>query len=208
MKTLIFDLDGTLADSVELLIDVAHDVLDRPRASAEDLARLRKLPPLKIVRELHIPLWQVPKLVAQARRKMHARMHEVHPVGGMPEALQALHKQGHRMLIMSTNSEQNIRAFLRAYKLEPYFDGVYSGIGLFDKARALRKVIRRNKIDRAMCFYVGDEVRDIAAAKKVGVHGIAVGWGYQDPETLARYQPFALLHKPAELQTLFKPAEV
>jgi phosphoglycolate phosphatase len=203
MKTIIFDFDGTLGDSFEVGIEIAHNLTGIPPLGKKEMARLRRLPLLKVVRELGIPLRRLPRLVLQARQQLHARMHEIHPFDGMPASLAALHEQGYRLLIMSSNSEQNIRVFLRTNHIEQYFSSVYGNVGLFDKAAALRKVIRRNKIARGACFYVGDEVRDVAAAKKVGVSAVAVGWGYQDPKALAECQPFALARNPAELQAIF-----
>lgn len=204
MKTIIFDLDGTLADSFELALEIAHDLTGIPRLNEQEMARLRRLPVLKVVRELGIPLRRVPGLVLKARQRMHERMHEVHSFKGIPQVVAALHQQGHHLLVMSSNSEQNVRVFLRAHDLEQYVSGVYGGVGLFDKAGALRKVVRRNKIARDTCYYVGDEVRDVAAAKKVGVHAVAVGWGYQDADALAEQKPFALVQKPKDLKQLFE----
>lgn len=204
MKTIIFDMDGTLADSIELALDIAHEITDIPRLSDEELERIRSLPPTKIIRELRIPLRHLPRLATEWRHRMHERIDEVHPHRGVPSALRELHDQGYHMLVISSNSEQNIRSFLRANKLEHYFSGVYGNVGVFGKAAALRKAIRRNNINRESCFYVGDEVRDIMAAKKVGVPIIAVGWGYQNPAILQKYEPFALISKPSELAPLFR----
>ena len=206
MKTIIFDFDGTLADSFELALEVAHDLTGTQRLSGQEVARLRRLPIRKVVRELGIPLRRLPRLVLQGRQRMSERMHEVHPFDGINGVVAALYEQGHHLLVMSSNSEQNVRAFLRANDMEQYFSGVYGGIGLLDKAGAIKKVVRRNKINRDICYYVGDEMRDVEAAKKANVRAVAVGWGYQDPDVLAEHEPFALVQKPAELQKLFGAA--
>lgn len=199
MKTLIFDFDGTLADSFELVIDIVYDLTGIPRQNEAEVARLRKLPLLKAAREMKIPLSRAPGLLLRGRQMMHERIHEVHPFPGIPEVLQELHEAGYHMLVISSNSEQNVRTFLRANDLESYFDGVYGGASVISKAGALKRVMRRNRIDAANCYYVGDEVRDIVAATKAGIEPIAVTWGYQAPEALAEYHPYALINDPAEL---------
>lgn len=204
MKNIIFDFDGTLADSFEVALEVAHELTGIARLAPAEMTRLRRLPVLKILRELNIPARRLPRLVLQGRQRMSERMDEVHPFAGIPEALAALHKQGHQLLVISSNSERNVRTFLRTHTLEQYFGGVHGGVGLFDKAGALRKVLRRRKLAREACYYVGDEVRDIAAAQKAGIPIVAVGWGYQDPEALAARQPFALVQSPGDLPPLFK----
>jgi phosphoglycolate phosphatase len=203
MKTLIFDFDGTIADSFELVLEIAHDLTGAEMLNQVEIARLRHLPLMKVVRELHIPLRHFPRLVLQGRQKMHERIHEVQPFPGIPKALEALHGAGHHLLVISSNSEQNVRSFLRANNLEAYFDGVYGSVAVFNKASALRKVIKRNRLVVEDCFYIGDEVRDVIAASKVGVEPVAVAWGYQAPEALAEYHPFALVQKPAELLDIF-----
>lgn len=208
MKTLIFDFDGTLADSFELALEIAHELMDLGQLDEDEIARLRGMPPAKVMRKLHIPLTRVPRLLIRGRQKMHERIAEVHPFPGMPESLRSLHGSGYHLLVMSSNSERNVRTFLRANDLESYFDGVYGGASIFNKATALRKVMHRNRLGANDCFYIGDEVRDVVAAAKVGVEPVAVTWGFQTTDALLKYHPFALAKKPADLVRIFRPGKV
>lgn len=208
MKTLIFDFDGTLADSFSLVMELAYEILEMEPLPAREVERLRRLPLFKAVRELRVPLYRVPKLLLNGRQKMHERIHEVHPFPGIPEVLSVLHQQGNHLLVISSNSEQNVRSFLRANHLEGYFDGVYGGVGIFDKAGALRKVMRRNKLDPANCFYIGDEVRDIMGASRVDVRTVSVAWGYQHETALKRHHPFAIARQPTDLLEIFDADKV
>jgi phosphoglycolate phosphatase len=202
MKTLIFDFDGTLGDSFELVLEIAYELTGLEPLSEEEIARLRHMPIMKAVREVGIPLRHAPRLVLHGRQMMQARMSEVHAFAGVPEAIKHLHQAGHHMLIVSSNSEQNVRAFLRANELESYFDGVYGGVGLLNKAKALKKVLRQNKLKAEDCFYIGDEVRDILAAQKVHLQPISVAWGYQAAQALEVHRPFALITTPGRLVEL------
>jgi phosphoglycolate phosphatase len=134
---------------------------------------------------------------------MLERINEVDPFDGIPEVLKTLHDNGYHLLVMSSNSEKNVRVFLRTHRLEAYFDGVYGNASVFNKAASLRKVVRRNKLDVADCFYIGDEVRDVASATRVGMDMVAVSWGYQAPEALAKHHPYALIKTPSELVQMF-----
>ena len=71
MKTLIFDFDGTIADSFELMVDVAYDLIGMERLPQSEVNRLRGLAPAKIIRELQIPLTKLPRIVIKGRQKMH-----------------------------------------------------------------------------------------------------------------------------------------
>ena len=202
VKTLIFDFDGTLADSFELVMEITYELTGVKPLSKQEEARLRKLPLLKAVREVHIPLHQVPRLLIKGRQMMLERIQEVYPFVGIPEVLQTLHERGYHMLVISSNSEKNVRAFLRAHKLESFFDGVYGSASVFNKTGSLRRVLRRNRLEPADCLYIGDEVRDVVAATRAHIEPVAVAWGYQAPEALAKYHPYALLQEPKELLKL------
>jgi phosphoglycolate phosphatase len=204
VASLIFDFDGTLADSFELAVDIAYSLIDLPPITPAEVERLRRMPMVKAVREMGIPLRHVPRLVLAGRQAMAERIDELKPFPGIAEALQALHQADYHMLIMSSNSEQNVRAFLRNNNLEQYFEGVYGGVGLFNKSAALKKTLRRNGLRAEDCYYIGDEARDVTAAKKVHIRPVAVTWGYQAAETLAEHQPFALVTTPPELVEIFE----
>lgn len=203
MKTLIFDFDGTLADSFDLVVDIAHEVLKIPRVSDERMQEFRHMSVLKIAKELHISVAQGPRLLIKGRQMMHQRMSEVKTFPGLAEALAELHNAGYRLIVMSSNSEQNVRVFLRKNKLEKYFDEVYGGVGLLNKAAALRKIIKRNKYNFGDCYYVGDEARDVIASKKVGVKCVSVLWGYQSAKALEQQKPYAIATKPSDLPEIF-----
>jgi phosphoglycolate phosphatase len=132
-KTLIFDFDGTLADSFELVVDIAHDLSGVPRQTEAQIARLRRLPLIKATRELGIPVHKLPVMLVKGRQMMHERMNEVHPFPGVADAVRDLKEAGFHMLVTSSNSGQNVRTFLRANNLEQYFDGVYGGASIISK---------------------------------------------------------------------------
>lgn len=209
MRTLIFDFDGTIADSFELAFEIASGLTDTSHVDEAELNRLKHLPLLKVVSELKVPLHRLPKLVIRGRQMMHERIDEVHPFPGITEALKALHADPeNHLLVISSNSEQNVRTFLRANNLEPYFDGVYGGASIINKASALKRVLRKNRIDTSSCYYIGDEVRDIVAASKVHITPISVSWGYQAYEALEKHQPAAVVNDPPELLEVLASGKV
>lgn len=108
------------------------------------------------------------------------------------------------MYILSTNSPSNINEFLHNNNLGKYFHNVYGDVGLRGKASAIRKILKREGLHPADCVYIGDEVRDVAAAKKARVRSIAVGWGFNYPEALAQAGPWALAKNPSDLPRLLK----
>ena len=200
MKTVIFDFDGTLADSLDVIVDILEQLTGKHGAlNQKDMAALRHLPLPVVAKKVGIPLWRVPFLLWRGRHMMQKRINEVVLYKGLEGVIKTLHGQDIRLLVVSSNSTHNVRAFLHHNNLDMYFTHVYGGVGLFDKASALRKVIARNRTHTAECVYIGDETRDIEACQSIGLPVIAVEWGFADPRFLASHNPLALVKTPAEL---------
>ena len=72
---------------------------------------------------------------------------------------------------------------------------------LFGKATAIRKLLRREDVEPREFLYVGDEVRNVEAARKAGVDVAAVAWGYNAAELLSRHTPTYLWDNPDEART-------
>lgn len=68
----------------------------------------------------------------------------------------------------------------------------------------LKKIIKELKINPGEVAYIGDEARDIEAAKKAGILAVAVTWGFEGEIPLRNEDPDYLLHKPKELLTLVR----
>jgi phosphoglycolate phosphatase len=61
-------------------------------------------------------------------------------------------------------------------------------------------------VDRTQAIYIGDEIRDAHAARKVGIQFGAVAWGYTEFQALTRMRPEAAFGNPADLIKLARPA--
>jgi phosphoglycolate phosphatase len=199
----IFDFDGTLADSMVAFIRIFERMTKRPEVYSDvEIQRFRGMTALHIVRELRIKPWRMPWMLARGRAMMRRQAGELDTFEGMEETLRQLHIAGVPMYIISSNSPSNIRKLLRAQGWDEYFLKVYGNVGIFGKAKMLRKVIARNELDREHVYYIGDEGRDIEAAKLVGVKSVAVSWGFNSAILLERHDPDKLVKKPVELLTI------
>jgi len=205
MKTLIFDFDGTIADSFGVFLNVFEEVTKRKdKITAAEIETLRGMRPREILKHLGIKRWQIPRLLVAGRRAMSKHIADVSPIAGLPAVLRDLHAQGYRMMILSTNSSENIRQFLKKNRLDDCFEEVVGGAGIFNKATALRKMIKKYSLQKTDCIYIGDEVRDIEAAAKAKLDYISAAWGYNSLPALERAQPMALAKKPRHLPQLLK----
>lgn len=190
MKTLIFDFDGTIADSFETLVSIFEGITARPqKLTAKEIGNLRGESLKDIIKYLKIRRWQLPRIILKAKRVVTLRMSEIKTFPGMPQALRLLNKKGCRMYILSTNSSENINLFLKNNALAGLFLHIYGDIGLRSKASALNKIIKKEKLSRKDCVYIGDEVRDIQAAKKAKITSVGVTWGFNNHAAIESAKP-------------------
>ncbi len=200
MANILFDFDGTLADTFYLAVGVFRKLAPPGRVTDDaEVERLRGLSAREVVKVLGVSWWRLPRLLYQGRKEITLHIHEVQTFAGMDEVLKALHDDGHKLYVLSSNSTKNIRVFLRTHNLEQYFDGVWGDQGIFTKAAAIKKTMRKEMLNPQDCYYVGDEVRDIEAARRAGIRPISVTWGYNNRMSLEMAEPDILVDTPEML---------
>ncbi|MEN9219349.1 MAG: HAD-IA family hydrolase [Thermostichales cyanobacterium GMQP_bins_62] len=188
---ILFDFDGTIADTLTCLWQIGqHLALEAGYPSLPPLEKLRDMHSQEILEVLGIPVVQLPWVVRRLRRELSRRMGEVRLCGGMDRALASLYGQGWTLGIVTSNSSRNVRAFLRQHQMEDWFAVVHSESALLGKSRILRRLVRQHQWGDVV--YVGDETRDVVAAKSAGLPVIAVAWGFNTVAALQAACPQAV----------------
>jgi phosphoglycolate phosphatase-like HAD superfamily hydrolase len=200
MAAIIFDFDGTIADSFDVIVDIFEHITKRPeKLTEEQMLELRGYP-LEIVAErLHIRWWRIPFLLARGRRMMARRMHEIPVFEGMGKVIEELHAEGHELFVVSSNSKRNVRKFLKAHHMYNHFVDIRGNAGLLGKSRILRRLAHSNSLKIKDCIYIGDETRDVVSAKAIGMPVVAVSWGFASTDFLKSLHPTALAYEPQEI---------
>ena len=103
------------------------------------------------------------------------------------------------MGILSSNSADNVRTFLSRCELLSCFSFIEAGVSLFGKPQRILNVMKKEKADPNRVIYVGDETRDMEAARKSKVSGLAVCWGANEREAMETEGPAYCIDEPAEL---------
>jgi phosphoglycolate phosphatase len=175
----IFDLDGTLADSLPWFLRNVNGVADKfsfRRVAEVDVEVLRGLGSREILGRLEVPLWKLPRIARHMRRLKAEHLASIELFQGVDTMLRALVDAGVRMALVSSDSEANARRQLgEAAALFSWFD---CGASLFGSG-----------VGATQAIAIGDEVRDIEAARAAGIACGAVTWGYAAPEALRALGP-------------------
>jgi phosphoglycolate phosphatase len=201
-KVIIFDFDGTIADTVDALVTIANRLaleFGYIQITPNELAILRNLTSREIIKYSGISLFKIPFLLKKVKGELKNKIHEFQPIPGIREALTELQNQGYRLGIITSNSQDNVTEFLKLNELDYLFDFIYSGVTIFGKTTIINNVLRQKQIKAQSAIYVGDETRDIEASKKANIKVIAVTWGFNSAEALAKQNPDFLIHQPREL---------
>jgi phosphoglycolate phosphatase len=201
ISQVIFDLDGTLINSLDIFIKVGNKMAEKygyEPLNEDSIKELLKLPMKKRLEVLKIPKFKLPKLGLEALRMFNDYAAHVEPIKGIKELLEQLHNKGYKLNIVSSNSLDNINAFLEANKIK-VFDNIQSSRGLFDKHVTINRLIKKLGVKKDEVIYIGDEYRDIEACKKVGIKIISVLWGFDPKELLEKAEPDYIVSEPNEV---------
>ena len=200
-KVIIFDFDGTLADTIDILLSITNRLSAEfgfKSATKEELAQLSNLNSWQILQYSGISIFKFPLLIRRLKAELHSEVPHIQLFPGIKEVLLELKKRGFQLGIITSNSRENVLGTLEKNGLQDTFTFIYSG-STFGKHKVINKWLRIENIHTEKVVYVGDEIRDIDAAKKTGIKVIAVGWGFNSHEALAAQNPNFLIERPQEL---------
>ena len=197
----IFDFDGTLADSFAAMLAVYNKNIrgtDNP-LTPDEIQRLRGMTSRKALRALGIRWWQLPKLLMKGLPDFKALIPTLGSFEHLPETLKIMHARGDKLFIVTSNTRDSVDKFLDLHEIPNYFEDIETGAGLFKKAKYIRKLMKRNGLVRKQTVYVGDETRDIQAARRAFIKIVSVTWGFNTRAILKKQRPSFLIDSPKEL---------
>lgn len=189
-KLVIIDFDGTIADSSSYAYDIYVDLMthmSRPALDQDQFELMRKKPLKERIRQAGIPLYKIGRLVRLTKelQKKHVLKTTLYP--GIKDLLMML-KDDYALAIVSSNTVANIKTFLLTHEMD-LFDSVIGNQGIHGKAKALKKTLRVLDVTKENALYVGDETRDILAARKAHVPIVSVAWGFDHHDLLEAHNP-------------------
>ena len=202
MALILFDFDGVLADTLADMLCFAQEACDELEVehtvSETDLSELEVMSFAMLGRACGVPEESVDEFVRRCTEKFAARKSPPGIFAGLAEVVRQL-AESHVLVVVTGNTEGNVRAFLKAHGLDGCFRAVY---GLDMPGSKVEKILMaKNQFaaDDAMVYMVGDSLSDVRAAKEAGVKSIVVSWGHQSVDRLIGAMPDHVVGLPEEL---------
>lgn len=188
---LVFDFDGTIADSLAVSVDIANEIgphFGLPSIDESQLQQLKGLSLREFLQEANLHWSQVPELAIRARAAFKKHLNRVEPIAGMPELIESLAQQSCPMHILTSNTRSNVQAFLKKHDIQG-FGRIISPRNIHGKGASLKKLCTQFGYTPDQALMIGDELRDIQAAQQAAVPVVAVTWGLNSESLLRSTKP-------------------
>lgn len=195
MKIYCFDFDGTLADTVPLIVGAVNRLLKEggeEEIGDDIIEELKNKGVRKMVKRMNISLLKMFFISRRVRVEMSKEIKKAKVKEGIKDVLEELSKRGYILGILTSNSRRNVVEFLKESDL-PLFDFIITS-SIFGKKRKIKKIKKRGEV-----VYIGDEIRDVEAGKGAGVSTIAVTWGVNSEESLLSANPDMVAREPKDI---------
>lgn len=180
MTGILFDLDGTLLNTLDDLMDAVNhtmEVFGYPRHSREEVRRFVGNGAGRLL-QLSVPQgrdWQEPLAAFQSYYREHCQI-KTAPYPGIMEALYALKK--YPMAIVSNKPDAAVKKLCAQYFPGIYAQGEHPGCPRKPSPDMVRIAMEHIGVDR--CIYVGDSEVDVLTAHNAAVPCLSVLWGFRD----------------------------
>lgn len=203
IRLVLFDFDGTIADSEAWFSGKLNQIARHfgfRETGPEERKKLRGLSSRQIITELGVPVWKLPMIAAHMRRLASQDIEHIPPFPWVADLFARLATAGTAIGIVSSNTEANIRRVLGP--AAAHVSAFGAGVPLFGKAARFRSVLKGLGVPAGAAVAVGDEVRDIEAARQAGIAAVAAGWGFASAEALRAAGPDAFAADAEALETI------
>ncbi|MDD5099112.1 MAG: HAD hydrolase-like protein [Candidatus Colwellbacteria bacterium] len=201
----IFDFDGTLADTRDLMVDIGNKYAEEvgiDPLNDEDIRIYHEEGVRSLMRKRNFSVIDLLKLLKRGGEIFAENIGDIVMIEMMNESLEQIKKENITMAVVTSNTEDRVKKVIK--NASSLFAGIFSEEDLFGKAAKLKRVVRTLSFEPQNVFYMGDEPRDIIAAKKAGIHPIGVAWGFGSEQSLVAAGAERVLRTPEELVSFSK----
>jgi phosphoglycolate phosphatase len=209
-QAILFDLDGTLLDTLTDIARAANEALERegfPTHPEADYLRFVGEGVHMLFRRALPPDRADDMLIGRCVDRFqvtYGKTWNVHtkPYAGIPMLLDAVAARGLALAVLSNKPDDFTRLYGEAY-LAPWpfraIVGQREGVPRKPDPASALEIADRLGVDPASCLFVGDSVVDMQTARNAGMVPVGVSWGFQPVETLRPAGALAIIDHPSEL---------
>ncbi len=202
---MIFDLDGTLLDTLQDLQDAVNYALTQfgyPERTLEEVRQFVGEGAGKLM-ERAVPKGADPEPVLSCFRTYYAAHTQVktRPYPGIPEALEALGKK-YPLAVVSNKPDEAVKILGKAYFPSLYARGEAPDCPRKPNAAMVHKTMEALGVQG--CIYIGDSQVDVETAKNAGVPCLSVTWGFRDLDCLRSAGATHFCHAPEDLPRMLE----
>lgn len=212
-KNIIFDFDGTLADSMDNFLAAFNTLAPRYGLSLikpQDREIVRSMSGYDLAKRQGIWLYQIPFFISDLKPALKAqtaeRIADLKAHAGVVELIKSLSKRGYHLFIISSSELAAINSFLRKHAIESFFKDI-SAASYSDspyKVTKLQNFMAKHSLDASTTLYVGDEQRDVEAALAAPLPIVAVSWGFNSKSFLTTARPTYIVDTASELNSIIE----
>ena len=208
-KAIIFDLDGTLLDTLTDLAEGTNYALrvnGFPERTPDEIRRFVGNGARKLI-ERAVPDGQIEAALEQVRQdfniyyKVHCKDHTA-PYSGIMEMLQELVQQGYALGVVSNKPDFAVQELIPEYfpRIFASVSGERQGVAKKPAPDLILEAMKNLQADSSNAVYVGDSEVDLEAAVNAGIPCISVAWGFKGKKFLEEQQAEMIIEKPSEIQ--------
>lgn len=218
-KNIIFDFDGTLNDSRDYTIQTFFEITKnkvgdkfkdlRDKSPKEILEEFKGATIGDIKRRFKLSLFSIIRTISKVQEEQYkfvstndkdTVLSELPYYEGIIELVRDLNDSGLQVYLLSSNKKKVLERMLALADIENCFKEVVGGTKILGKYTKIRSLMKKYKMKSDETVYIGDETRDIEAAKKAGINIISVSWGYSGEKLLRKYKPTHIANTVDELK--------
>lgn len=200
-KYIFFDFDGTIADTEKVNFKILEQLSNKYKFKSLKISELhhaKKMNAFQLMHHLNVKKYKLPFILRKGKKLLKQNIRNIDLcMSNYAEVLPLLQSSGVKLAIITSNSKKNVNLFLQNHDLD-FFDFIVSS-SLFGKEHKIKKIIKKEKINPRDVIYVGDEIRDISAAKLANIKIAIVSWGYNSLDSLVSHEPDFVMNDPYDL---------
>lgn len=210
-KAIVFDLDGTLADTLMDLAEALNYALERFGLAGQSVEACRQMvgdgTRTFVSRAIPADRQEMVEEVLGVAREyyrenylQHTRLYE-----GVYDAVTGLRRRGVKLSVLTNKDEQMARRIVEHFFAPGVFEfvmGSPDGSAIKPGREAIEKLLNIMGASAREVTVVGDSPVDMATAQAVGARGVGVAWGFRSRAELIESGAFAVIDAPAELLEL------